>query len=272
MTPASPVQHSPGPRSARPSLVRLLVIAVLIVAAVGVAFGTWYFFLRTPPAPVSLGSTPTISPSAAVGASSQQVPSGTAVTGSPSAGAGALDGSWSVDPSVGSFSDFSSSFVGYRVKETLGDVGLNTAVGRTPDVTGTLTVAGASVVAVEMTADLTNLQSDDGRRDGQLRRQGIETQQFPTATFRLTSPISLAALPADGQAFTATAVGDFTLHGVTKSVEIPVEARRSGEVVTIVGSLPILFADYQIDKPRSPAVVSIEDNGIMEFQLHFTRD
>ena len=40
---------------------------------------------------------------------------------------------------------------------------------------------------------MTTLESDDDRRDGQLRRQAIQTEQFPTATFKLTSPIDLGA-------------------------------------------------------------------------------
>jgi hypothetical protein len=39
--------------------------------------------------------------------------------------------------------------------------------------------------------------SDDDRRDGQLRRQGIQTDQFPTAVFNLTSPIDLGSVPVD---------------------------------------------------------------------------
>ena len=35
---------------------------------------------------------------------------------------GSVGGTWKVDPSVGSFSDFSGSFVGYRVQETLARV------------------------------------------------------------------------------------------------------------------------------------------------------
>jgi hypothetical protein len=34
---------------------------------------------------------------------------------------------------------------------------------------------------------------------------------------------------------------------------------------------PIAFADYGIERPTSMLVLSIADEGIMEFQLHFTR-
>ena len=42
-------------------------------------------------------------------------------------------------------------------------------------------------------------------------------------------------------------------------------------MVTVAGSIEILFADYDIDQPTSFLVLSIEDHGIMEFQLHFRR-
>ena len=127
------------------------------------------------------------------------------------------------------------------------------------------------MTAGDFTADLTTLKSDDDRRDGQLRRQGIQTGQFPNATFKLTSPIDFGAVPADGQAVSVTATGDFTLHGVTKSVEIPLQAKRSADVIVVTGSLPIVFADYDIQKPNSFSVLSIDDSGIMEFQLLFTK-
>ena len=175
-----------------------------------------------------------------------------------------------MDTSLGSFSDFTSSFVGYRVQETLASIGANTAVGRTPAVSGTLTLSGTIVTAAEITADLTQLKSDDDRRDGQLRRQGIQTSQFPNATFTLTKPIDLGSIPADGTSVSVTATGDFTLHGVTKSVEIPLQAKLSGSTIVVTGSLPIAFADYGIEPPNSFVVVSIEDHGIMELQLLFT--
>jgi len=159
--------------------------------------------------------------------------------------------------------------VGYRVKEQLAGVGANTAVGRTPSVTGSLTLAGTSLTDVQISADLTSLKSDDSRRDGQLGRQGIQTSQFPTATFKVTAPIQLAAVPADCVVMTVTATGDLTLHGVTRSVQVALQAERAGGVVTVTGSTNIVFADYGFQGPSSFAVLSVEDHGVMEFQLHF---
>ncbi len=184
---------------------------------------------------------------------------------------GSLDGTWNVDTSIGSFSDFSSSFVGYRVNENLANVGAATAVGRTPSVSGTLTLSGSTITAVKVAADLTALQSDKPMRDGQLHTQALQTDQFPTAAFELTTPIVLPSLPADGQTITVTANGNLTLHGVTRSVSLPLQAKLSGSTVTVVGSLPITFADYGIQPPQSMMVLSVDDHGVMELQLHFTK-
>jgi polyisoprenoid-binding protein YceI len=261
--------------STRPPLLRnrwfaIGLGAIVVALLVGGWMGFSYLFLREP-APAAVGLS-TASPSAAASEESAATASSDPAASASSATSGeGLDGTWTVDPSIGSFSDFSSSFVGYRVDEELANIGAATAVGRTPDVTGSLTLDGSTITAVEIEADLSTLQSDKSQRDGQLHRQALETDQFPTATFSLTQPIDLGSVPAEGQVIQATATGDLTIHGVTRSVQIPVEARLSGGVVTVTGSIDILFADYSINRPTSFAVLTIADHGTMEFQLQLTK-
>jgi len=249
----------------RRSPLRLLLIAIVVAGGIAAAAGLGYLFLRAaPPAPVGAGSQ---APGSSAAATPGALPSGRTSTLGPNG----LDGTWTIDQTIGSFSDFTDSFVGYRVDETFTNQKANTAVGRTPQVTGTLTLDGASITTVEVTADLTRLQSDDQRRDGQLRRQAIQTEQFPTATFKLTTPIELGTPPAAGETVTATAKGELTLHGTTNAVEVPIQATLSGDVVTVTGQIEILFADYGIEQPTSFIVLSIEDHGTMELQLHFRK-
>ncbi len=251
---------STRPPSRRGPIIGVVVLAVVVVAAAG----GWYLFFRPGgPAPVSLGTASPSAPAQTAVAEGSQGPSGPAPEG--------ISGTWTVDPSVGSFEDFSGSFVGYRVQETLANIGATEAVGRTPDVSGSITVDGTTVTAVDLSADLTTLQSDERFRDGQLRRQALETGQFPTASFTLTEPVDLGSVPAEGSTVEVTAVGDLTLHGVTQQVQVPLEARLQGGVVTIAGSIPIVFADYGIAKPEAMVVLSVEDHGVMEVQLQLTR-
>jgi hypothetical protein len=118
----------------RRSLPMLRIIAVLAALAVlGGAYGIWYLFFRpSGPAPVGSSDLPISSLSSAPAPAS-------------------ADGTWKVDTSIGSFADSTSSFVGYRVQEQLAGIGPNTAVGRTPNVSGTLTLSGTTVTAVEVT-------------------------------------------------------------------------------------------------------------------------
>jgi polyisoprenoid-binding protein YceI len=185
--------------------------------------------------------------------------------------AAGVDGTWTVDRSVGSFSDFSGTWAGYRVDEELVGIGGNTAVGRTPDVSGTMTVTDSAVTAVDVEVDLTTLDSDSDRRDGALRTRGLESDRFPTATFRLAEPVPLPAGLTDGERATVTATGELTVHGVTNeaTVELQAELRRDAGVV--VGSAPIALADYGIDPPTGLSVLSISGDGTFEFQLFFAK-
>lgn len=221
-------------------------------------YGIWYMFLR-PPAP------------AAVSASSAPLPTVAASASPATAVVNDGDGTWVVNTTIGSFDDFSGSFVGYRVQEELAGIGGQTAVGRTSTVSGSLTVESRTVTTAEITADLTTLVSDDERRDMQLRRQALETDLFPTATFVLTESIELPDAGEDGTMQSGLITGELTLHGVTRTVEVPIEGGLDGGVVILTGSIDIVFADYEMEKPTSMIVLSVDDHGIMEFQLFFTQ-
>jgi polyisoprenoid-binding protein YceI len=253
------IQTTPGAGSTRSR--RLVPWVILVVGLLAAAAGGLYLlFGHSAPSAVGLAST---APGASTSAGAS-LSGGGALTGG-------VSGTWTVDASIGSFSDFSGSFVGYRVEEQLANVGANTAVGRTPDVTGTFVIDGTAVTTASFEANLTTLQSDSGMRDGQLANQGIQTAEFPTATFKLTSPIQLGTVPADGQTISVTATGDLTIHGVTKSVQIALQAKLSGRVITVVGSIVIPFGDYGMTAPQSMRVLSIKDPATLELQLQLTK-
>ena len=257
----------------------LTAAAVSVLAVAAVAFGGWYFLIRgDEPAEVSLAdavssvtsATAAVTASATTAAGAEGTPSGSTASATATEAAGAngassddLTGTWTIDSA--------NSFVGYRIDEELRAIGSTTAVGRTSDVTGSLAFDGSTITAVEVVADLSTLASDDSRRDGQLRRQALETNQFPEATFVLTEPIAIEGAPASGETIAATAVGDLTIHGVTNRVELALEGQFVDGVVVVVGSTVILLADYDIEKPSAMSVLSVSDQATMEMQLVFTR-
>jgi polyisoprenoid-binding protein YceI len=233
----------------------LILVAIAIVVVAGVAaggYGLWYILIG-PGSP------------AAVSAAAPVIPAGAEI-----AAPASFDGTWIVNTSLGTIDAATASFAGYRVQEQLVGVGGHIAVGRTTKLSGSMVLAGAVVEDVGVTADLTALHSDNDQRDGQLQRQAIETDTFPTATFRLAMPINLGGLPADGTKLSVNATGAFTLHGVTKTVTIALQAVRQGGIIAVAGTLPIVFSDYSIQKPSSFSLVSVDDHGIMEFHLLLT--
>lgn len=164
------------------------------------------------------------------------------------------------------------SFVGYRVNEKLTTIGDFTAVGRTSALTASLSFDGSAITSARVEADLTKLQSDSNFRDMALRRQALQIDQYPTATFVLTQPIAIPDVPEENTAITATAIGDLTLHGVTRSVTLALQGQRTNGMLVVVGSTEIAFADYAIATPTAPVVASVEDRGTLELQLVLQRE
>ncbi len=161
------------------------------------------------------------------------------------------------------------SEVGYRVEEVINGLD-KTANGRTKDVTGSIVIDGTTATSGEFTVDMTTVSSDQSRRDNAFRGEIMEVDQFPTATFVLTAPIEFGAIPDEGGTVSAEATGDLTLHGVTRSVTFEVEATFKNGRIGVLGQIPVLFADYDIDNPsRGP--ISTEDNGLLEFVLILDR-
>jgi polyisoprenoid-binding protein YceI len=230
------------------------VVVVLLVAVVGPFVYTHYIN-----EPAEKASVDDIQITTTTDHDSSAERSSTSASSSSSSG---IDGTWTVQ-------DNDKAFAGYRVKEVL--FGQDTeAVGRTKDVTGTLTASGTTITAVDITVDMTSVTSDESRRDGQFTGRIMATDQFPTATFVLTRPIDLGSLPAEGDTMRAEATGDLTLRGVTRSVTIPLTAKRQGDTLVVQGLGAVSFDDFDIpDATFGPAKVG--RTGQVELLLVFAR-
>ena len=163
----------------------------------------------------------------------------------------------------------SESTVGYRVKEVLGGVDTE-GVGRTNQVNGSLTIQETTLLSTVFEIDVASIKSDSSKRDSQFSGNIMDTATYPTATFRLLTPIELGSIPADDQNITATAQGELTMHGVTQQVSFDVTAKIANGIIGVLGSIDITFADYGIANP-SNAFVTTGDTGLLEFVLAFQK-
>ena len=246
-------------RRSKPILIGVGIMAV--IAIVGVAVLVWYFNQPVPEEVSLEGAVADVS--------------STAASNGDSASSG-VEGTWTVDTSIGEFSfeDATSSFVGFRVEEELATIGATTAVGRTPVVGGSLTLAGTVVTGTIVEADLAAIVTNADRRNRAVQ-QALNTTSFPTATFTLTEPVDLGVIPAEGEPIAITASGDLEINGVAQPIEMPLEAQlvpdAAGGLIVVVGSVDIIFADWGVSVPSAPIVVSAADHGVLELQLFFTR-
>ena len=258
--------------AARPKVLLGSLVALVVLVGLGIS---WYLG-RDAPAEVTL--------EAAVSSVDEDPPGG-AATGSASSGTSTepastgaesvespVEGTWTVDAESGGF-DYESAtgtFVGFRITEELSSIGSTEAVGRTGDVTGSTTIEGTTLTAATFEADATTITTNETRRDDKVQ-EALETATFPTASFVLTEPVDLGEGAADGEAVNVTAAGELTLHGVSRPVQVALDAQLVDQTVVVVGSLDIVFADYGVEVPSSPIVVSVEDHGTVELQLLLTQ-
>jgi polyisoprenoid-binding protein YceI len=184
-----------------------------------------------------------------------------------------IEGTWTVDNTVGTFTvenETTATFAGFRVEEELASIGSNTAVGRTPDVSGSITIENSTLTFATVTADLTGIVSDESRRDGAIQRS-LGTASNPEATFVLSEPVELGADASGGDSVEVTASGELTINGVTNPVEITLQAQLIDSMILVAGTTDISFADYEVVAPTAPVVLSVEDHGTVEFQLWLAR-
>jgi polyisoprenoid-binding protein YceI len=218
-----------------------------VVAVVGGTFVYIHFISGTAPAPLSLHTT----------------------TGADQSGSSAA-GSASSLPPVGTWRAGAGSVVGYRVKEVLFGQD-NIAVGRTGAIAGSITIRGTRVTAGTFTVQMATIKSDQSQRDAQFRGRIMDTAAYPTGTLTLTRPVTLAPLPAAGTIKSYRASARLTLHGHTRPVTFALSAERTADRIEISGSIPVLFANWDIPNPSFGNVITTQNHGELEFLLQLDR-
>ena len=248
---------------------RSLIVGLVVLFAIGIGAYVAYDQVlsgdSTPPLVL-----PSSSPDALASADPTPDASASAdpaTSGAPAASFdGDVAGTWTVAP---------GSQAGYRVTEQLASLpAASEAIGRTDQVTGQIVVTSdgttTTVDSGSLTVDTTSIASDESRRDNRMRNEGLQTDEFPTATFTLTQPVEVPAAALAGTATDITLVGDLTLHGVTKSVEIPAQARLADGQIQVQGSITFPLSDFAIQAPNIGGfIISIADEGTLEFVVLF---
>lgn len=136
------------------------------------------------------------------------------------------------------------AFIDFRIQH----LGFSWMSGRFNDFSGDFSYdpdqPDASQVNVKI--DVASVDTNFAERDKHLRERFLQTDDFPTATFK-----SKSFTPQQDGSYLM--VGDFTLHGVTKELTIPVQKVGEGDDpwggyrAGFVGETKFTIADYGID-------------------------
>lgn len=233
-----------GPRFKRPIV--LIGVSVLVLALA--AFLLIYFVVFPTSSPKPFKLTP----------SKAQATTTTGV-----ASAGVLSGAWAIAQ---------GSLAGYRVREKLAFLPADSdAVGRTSQVSGKAVFAqsghSVTVSSASFSVAVNTLTSDRSMRDEKIHQIGLESDRYPTATFKLSTPFSLARSAIAGKVAKVSVTGVFDIHGVAKRETLPLEMSLSGSTLEAAGSLTFPWSEFAMSAPSIGGFVNVTDRATLEFDL-----
>ena len=95
------------------------------------------------------------------------------------------------------YENATGTFAGFRIDEELASIGSTTAVGRTGNVAGSITIDGTTLTAATFEVDMSTITTNESR-PRQQGAQALEARRTRPATFTLTEPVDLGAAAASG--------------------------------------------------------------------------
>nr|WP_245802949.1 YceI family protein [Corynebacterium phocae] len=155
-----------------------------------------------------------------------------------------LNGRWKVVQ--GDARNFTSA--GFTFDEIL-PAEQTTTSGSTNVVSGQATVSQEVLEEASVTVDMTTLTTDKQVRDQNMKSKLFKVDEYPEATFILTEPADLSAVPADGMVGKVTLTGDLTIKGHSERVSSNFDVLRDGDNLIIGGNLGINRTDFGVLTP-----------------------
>ena len=128
--------------------------------------------------------------------------------------------------------------------EFLSNVPLHSFVGVSEDLVGRVDLTDQSV---DFYVDLNTLDTGIGKRDKDMRKT-LKTDQYPFAEFFGTLLTPVDATSNEPQEVEVE--GDFSVHGITRSLRIPGTLTFSEQGVRVQASWILNLNDYDIEPPR----------------------
>lgn len=152
--------------------------------------------------------------------------------------------------------DPSHSFIEFKINHA----GFSTLVGSFDELSGSFDfdVDKPELNAASVTVNPASVDTNFSERDGHIKgERHLDTDKFDTASFK---SISYAGTAKEG-----TLTGDLTIHGVSKSVDVPIKMIGMGEDpwskkmrAGFEGAVEITRADFGLEAPLGPKAATVE--------------
>ncbi len=147
----------------------------------------------------------------------------------------------------------------------------NDAIGSTHSVQGSFKIKTANtplVASMNITVDLSALQSDAQRRDDFIKQNSLQTDVYPNASFVSVSTQGLPSSYTGGQTVHFQLTGNLTMHGKTNKEVFDVQGKVAGNTITGTATSTIYMTDFGIQPPNL-ANIAIAQNKVV-VTLNFT--
>lgn len=168
--------------------------------------------------------------------------------------------------------DPDESEISYEVGETFinQDNRFAVAIGRTTQIEGLINVDRENPYASTISpilVDISQLNSDNNRRDNALRDRFLLSSQYPIATF---TPTDISGLPgnySNGERVQLQVTGDLTVREVTRQVTFDVSVEIEGNDLQGDASTTILMSDFDVGPISIAGILNTEDEVILNFKF-----
>ena len=157
----------------------------------------------------------------------------------------------------------SKSEASYSVREQLARLNFpSDAIGKTSNISGSITITPDSKIDSansKFTVDLSSLQTDQAMRDNFVRRNVLQTDQYPDAVFVPTQVSGLPATIPQSGSVNFQVTGNLTIRDVTKPVTWDVTGSIANGEATGMATTSFTFEDFNLTQPHVSVVLSVVD-------------
>ena len=164
------------------------------------------------------------------------------------------------------------SSVTYEVGETFFNQNnrFNLAVGVTQQVSGEIQLDPAvpsSAEIGEIQVDISQFQSDSGRRDNAIQGRWLESATYPLAVFKPTSLEGLPETYTEGEQISFKVTGDLTVKQMTQPAAFQVTASLSNGTLSGSATTTILLSQFGVGPIMIAGMLGTEDEAKLTLQF-----